>query len=245
MEIRIAIFEPRSRITLAIILAIISLVVTVKRFDQFASRYDDFDFNHFYGWGSRYRSGEDAWTKLEEGKTPSGVPRVCNQTPALLAAIAPLTLLNPRPAHAVWIIAQIVFLVLALWLLMREIGPPLDVASGAMFIALALMFGSVRRIMLNAAFPPMLLLSLVISWKCARSNRPAVGGLFLAIAALLKLYPIALAGYYLLRKRWSLLGWTAGFFAVGVVATGIENWLQLPLSREYTISEITRVSANH
>ena len=83
------------------------------------------------------------------------------------------------------------------------------------------------------------------SWLCARRGRPAAAGLSLAIATLLKLFPGALAGYFLLRKRWSELWWAAGFFLIGFVVTGISNWLKLPMSRGFTTSEIARWSMNH
>lgn len=234
------------RIVLAIVLATIALKVTAKRFDQFASRYDAYDFDVFYDWGNRYRTGADAWAKDEGGVVRHGQVRpVCNQTPAFEAAFAPLTLLDQRVAHSVWLVAQLVFLALALTLVAREIDPPLYAATFVMFIAVALMFRSVRLVMLNAGFGPTLLLPIVISWKCSRRRRPVAAGLSLAFAALMKLYPVALAGYFLLRKRWSVLWWTAAFFLIGVVASGIANWWKLRLSREYTISEITRFSKNH
>jgi hypothetical protein len=68
--------------------------------------------------------------------------------------------------------------------------------------------------------------------------------LSLAIGTLLKLYPGALAVNFLLRKRWSVLWWTAGFFVAGVVATGIGKWLKMPLSREYDLWLVVHNSKN-
>jgi hypothetical protein len=85
---------------------------------------------------------------------------------------------------------------------------------------------------------------MVIAWKSARRGRPAAAGLSLAIGTLLKLYPGALAVYFLLRKRWSVLWWTMGFFVVGVVASGIDKWLKMPLSREYDLWLVTHNSTN-
>ncbi len=236
----------RLRIALAIVLAIVAVRVVVRRFDQYAWRYDRADFAIFFDWGTRYRVGADVWAENLKGLLPSGKPlHICNHTPAFIEAFAPLTLLDKPLAHSIWIIAQLVFLVLALWLVAREIDPPLDAASVVILIAVALMFRSVRFLILSSFYIPMLLLPMVISWKCARRDRPAAAGLTLAIATLLKLYPGALAGYFLLRKQWSLLWWTAGFFLAGVAATGIANWRKLLLSREYTTSQVAYLSMDH
>ena len=233
-------------ISLAVVLAIVAIRVTVRRLDQSASRYDAPDFVVLFDWGTRYRSGKDVWAKPDAGEM-SGRKHVhiCNYTPAFVEAFAPLTLIDKQLAHSIWQIAQLLFLVLALTLLAREIDPPLDLATIVILIALALLFGSVRVGIHSAKSTPMLLLLLVTSWLSARRGRPAAAGLSLAIATLLKLYPGLFAGYFLIRKRWSELLYAAGFFLVGVVATGISNWLKMPMSRGFTISEIVRSSMNH
>jgi hypothetical protein len=233
-------------IALAVVLVIVAVRVTVRRLDQSASRYDAPDFVVLFDWGTRYRAGKDVWAKPDVGEVRAHKHvHICNYTPAFVEAFAPLTLIDKQLAHSMWQIAQLVFLVLALTLLAREIDPPLDLATIVILIALALMFGSVRAGIHTAKSTPMLLLLLVASWLCARRGRSAAAGFSLAIATLLKLYPGAFVGYFLLRKRWSELYWAAGFFLVGVVATGISNWLKMPMSRGFTTSQITRSSMDH
>jgi hypothetical protein len=222
------------RIALAVVLAIVALRVTVKRLDQFASRYNNYDFDQLFDWGTRYRTGQDIWAPHQEGETRPGKPRqIYNQPPAFVEAFAPLTRLDQPTAHWIWEIAQVAFLTLAVWLVASEIDPPPDPATVVIFIALALLFQSVRRVLFNGQQSPLLLLSMVIAWKSARRDRPAAAGLSLAIGTLLKLYPGALAVYFLLRKRWSVLSWTAAFFLAGVVATGVDKWLKMPGSHDY------------
>ena len=78
-----------------------------------------------------------------------------------------------------------------------------------------------------AQLTPMLLALLCASWFCARWERPAAAGLWLALAALLKLYPAAAGGYFLFGRRWRALGWTIGFFAAGVLLTNPARWIEL------------------
>jgi hypothetical protein len=70
-------------------------------------------------------------------------------------------------------------------------------------------------------------LLLSAAWSCARRERPAAAGLWLALAALLKLFPAGAAGYFLFGRRWRALGWTIGFFAAGVLLTNPAHWIEL------------------
>jgi hypothetical protein len=233
------------RIALAVVLVIVAVRVTVRRLDQFASRYSSYDFDQLFDWGTRYRTGQDIWAPHQQGETRPGKPRqIYNQPPGFVEAFAPLTRLDPPTAHWIWQIAQLAFLTLALWLVASEIDPALDPVTVVIFIALALLFQSVRRVLFNGQQSPILLLSMVAAWIFARRDRPAAAGLSLAIGTLLKLYPGALAVYFLLRKRWSVLWWTAGFFLAGVVATGVDKWLKMPLSREYDLWIVVHNSKN-
>jgi hypothetical protein len=74
---------------------------------------------------------------------------------------------------------------------------------------------------------PMLLALLSVAWFCARRGRPAAAGLCLALAALLKLFPAAAAGYFLFGRNWRALGWTIAFFAAGVLLTNPARWIEL------------------
>jgi hypothetical protein len=49
----------------------------------------------------------------------------------------------------------------------------------------------------------------------------------MALAALLKLYPAAAAGYFLFGRHWRALGWTIGFFVAGVILTNPARWIEL------------------
>jgi uncharacterized membrane protein len=74
---------------------------------------------------------------------------------------------------------------------------------------------------------PMILALLCATWVCARRERPAAAALCLALAALLKLFPAAVGGYFLFRRRWRPLGWAIGFFVAGVLLTNPHRWYEL------------------
>ncbi|HTU93558.1 MAG TPA: glycosyltransferase family 87 protein [Gemmataceae bacterium] len=70
-----------------------------------------------------------------------------------------------------------------------------------------------------------LLLLLTASWRLNRSGRPIGGGIAIGLAALIKLYPMFLAVYFLFRKQWKGLAACCGTFAIGTVITiAVFDW---------------------
>ncbi len=112
-------------------------------------------------------------------------------------------------------------------MLARANAPPLGPAPTIIVLSLVLLSRQFAGAIASAQFTPMLLGLLSASWFCARRERPAAAGLWLAIAALLKLYPAAVAGYFLFGRRWHALAWTIGFFAIGVLLTNPWRWIEL------------------
>jgi hypothetical protein len=241
------IVTPRIRIALAVMLAAMAINATVLRLEHYSDRYDSYDFVFFFGWGLEYRTGQQVWTQSSTGEVEPGVQRhFCNYTPPFVEAFAPLTRLDPPVAHWIWQILQIAFLALALLLLTIEVKPRLDPATVAIFISVSLMFKPVLMMIISGEFAGLLLLLLTVSWIFARHGRPAMAGLSLAAGVLLKLYPGALAFYFLIRKRWAELWWTSLFFFAGVFASGIDNWRKFLLSGiGHTLKPITHEYAIH
>ena len=115
----------------------------------------------------------------------------------------------------------------AVILLARGSDPPLTIAATVIVLSLVVLSREFEGMLVYSHVTPMLLALLSASWFCARRERPAFAGLSLALAALLKLYPAAAAGYFLFGRRWRALGWTIGFFVAGVILTNPVRWLEL------------------
>lgn len=54
-----------------------------------------------------------------------------------------------------------------------------------------------------------LLWAMVLAWVAAEAGRARVAGLWLALAAIIKLSPVILLAYFALRRQWAVIGWTA------------------------------------
>ena len=214
----------------AAVLAIVAAVSLAQRVPAASHRYEDLDFETFYGWWTDYSSGFDPWigqTKQVDSKPHLSRRRDCNNTPFFIEIFSPLARLDQKTAFWVWEASQTICLVVAVILLARGNDPPLGVAPTIIVLSIVLLSRQFAGELVYAQVTSMLLVLLSASWFCARRERPAAAGLCLALAALMKLYPVTVGGFFLFDRRWRTLGWAIGFFAVGVLLTNPAHWIEL------------------
>lgn len=184
------------------------------------NRYAQYDFKSYYEWGREYQRGESVWTpSLADPRR-----KVSNYTPFFVEPFSLLIWLDAPAAHLLWQLGEIASLAAALWMLARNASPPLAPAAIVAVISLALLSRSLDELLFFGQNSALLLLLTVTSWAASRRYREMRAGLWLAVVALLKLYPGLLGGYYLVRRRWRIVAWSAFFSTLGVVATGAGNW---------------------
>src|SRR5271170_7228456 len=213
----------RIKIALAIVLAIFAVFRTLENLKNDANRAGEFDFCAYYAWALEYADGERLWTpELAHGEIRPGIPRhpSCNYAPFFVMATAPLSRLGPWTAHLLWELIQLMAFVGALAMLARGADQPLDPAATLILISLGLLSRGFRVLLFFGQCSPLLLAALIASWLCSRRRHYATAGLCLAFAALFKLYPGAIGGYYFFRGQWKVLAWAAIFAAAGVLITG-------------------------
>jgi hypothetical protein len=215
--------QPRFRIIRAsvAILALVAAMSLAQRIHAVSHRYDQFDFNHFYGWWSDYSSGGDPWTDRR------GPMRGCNYPPAFVEIFSPLARLDPKTAFRIWQAAMVLCVAAAVLLLAHGNASPLGPGPTIIVLSLVLLSRPFAGSLVWSQVAPMLLALLSAAWFFAQREQQAAAGLCVALAALLKLYPAGAAGYFLFGRRWRALGWTIGFFAAGVLLTNPGLWLEL------------------
>ena len=234
----------------AAILALVAAISLAQRLPAISHRYDQFDFTVFYGWWSDYSSGGDPWTDMR------GPMHGCNQPPSFIETFSPLARLDRKTAFWIWHAAQFLCVIAAVLLLARGNDPPLGSAPTIIVLSLVLMSRPFAGALVWSQLAPMLLALLCAAWFCARRNRPAAAGMFMALAALLKLFPAGAAGYFLFGRRWRSLGWTIGVFIAGVLLTNPVHWIELvthglPISyhvvghAELTVLSVVRKAVAH
>jgi len=111
--------------------------------------------------------------------------------------------------------------VLASWLRPR-------LGTGVSLAAVAVVLGLMQPAFDSIAYGQIdvvLLLLLTLAFLALRAGRPAVVGLTVALAALLKLYPLVLVLFLAARREWKAVAWTAaGLVAIDAVAVAVMGW---------------------
>lgn len=162
------------------------------------------------------------------------------EPPTFLLLFEPLTHFPPRTAFWIWQTINFAALAGALILML---GPASGLSSPLAWSLAAFAF----------IYPPILshfwfgqsklplLLMLVVMTKLMRRRFDRTAGLILAFAGLVRIYPFAIGGYFLLERRWRPLAWMGVGAAVGAIATiaivGPANCLSFVRGLSYLTTE--------
>jgi hypothetical protein len=165
----------------------------------------------FQDWASarNYYAGSpiysDHQTAVERylGFRPDSVAFDVNAHPPSSVLLAlPFAALDYPDAVLVWNLVSLGMLVISLWLIGRALAVRLTLWSIFPAVTLLLVFAPFRQQMLQGQFNLVLLLLLTGVWAAQRSGRQAWAGAFLGVASAIKLYPVLLILYFLLRRQW-------------------------------------------
>jgi hypothetical protein len=202
-------------IYVASLLALAGCLAIGVRLFRDSDRYERQDFSRYYAEALVLRSGGNPW-RIFEFSPPKDVDEghQVGYPPAFYFMFSPLCRFRPATAHWLWDALQIIALVSALAILLGEIGRTASTFIQLTF-AFAFLFPPLHSALHWGQPTPLLLLLLVGSWACARRGWEMSAGALLAIAALLKIFPWVVGGYFLFRHRWKVLA-SSFFFALAI-----------------------------
>ncbi len=199
-------------------------------------RWNDYDFNHYYGSGRMLLTGQNPYTTLLEAvshalgfRYAADLP-IATYPPSFLWIFAALAALPPQAAFAVWVALELTCLVVILWLTRRVLGERLS-ARGWLFVAVLAITS--RTVTYNLVFsqPQLLLAALVLAAYAAhRAGKHGWACLAISAAGVLKFYPFVLAPWFIWsgggggRGRWGRLIGVIGLVLAVVALTGPGLW---------------------
>ena len=144
--------------------------------------------------------------------------------PPSLLFFFPLSALTYTDArHIVLIVNQLLFLFLvwAIPLSLFRARPKHDFAVIALCIVYSLTFHPVVVTLEHGQVNILLLVFFVLFWLFARKEKPVLAAFFLALAILLKTYPIILIPLLLLTRRWRESVYTVAWLGLAVIVSMI------------------------
>jgi len=168
------------------------------------------DFNHYYVSTLALRMGSNPYVTTFGALGRSldldlSDLTIENQPPTLLLCFEPLTRLNPYTAYWAWIGISLTFLIIAVYLLLRQTS--LDTRQALLFGAFLFLYPPIYDHFYFANMQVAITLLLVITLCCLSRDADRWAGLPLALATALKAYPAILAVYLVCRCRWRTLLW--------------------------------------
>jgi hypothetical protein len=142
-----------------------------------------------------------------------------NDPPTFLITFEPLTLLSVHRAYWAWQAINLAAFAMSLILLFAPRYSGLSRPTALSLAALAILYPPVGNNLALAQSKLILLFLLAAMIRCMERGRDAVAGLMLAAASLLRLFPLLLVLYLLLRRRWRMLAYTIAGITIGALLT--------------------------
>jgi hypothetical protein len=174
------------------------------------------DFKQYWQAALNIRLSGDPYATTPE-PTPYPNP------PLLAYLLQPLAMLDHRPAQWVWFGINLVALI-SFSLMCHKLAPTASVKRFWGVAILCVALAPPTRLSLQLGQLSILLALLVIAGFAWARRSPTTAGTLLALAGLIKLYPMFVGGYYLFRRRWRVVIWsvtgTIAIMSVSVLTHG-------------------------
>ena len=208
-------------------------------------RWRSLDFSAYYVWSRLLRSGINpyitngepfarAWgMSILDRTNPAAL--LANYPPTFLLLFEPLTWLSPQSAHWIWTILNVIFL--ALVLVMLDSDPAVTNWTRLSFISLALLYLPISLHFYWDQAQLLILLLLLAGLRSIQIGRDFAGGALIALACLLKLYPIVMLGYLFFWRRWRVMAYVAITLAFGALIT------VMLVGRDISVTFVPRLSS--
>jgi hypothetical protein len=199
-------------------LCIVAAFYTFGVYRQLSSIPAYGDFDAYYVTAGQLLKGMNPYLTTHLGNDLS-----VSDPPTWLLCFEPLAMLSRYAAYWTFFWINVSALLLSIYLLIRDLdirGP--DAVSIA---ALLWMYPPLSTNFWFAQSEIFLCLVLVLMLVALRRSHDRLAGLLLAVAALLRAFPLGLIGYLFVIRRWRAIGWAGvGLLVGGIVTIAFVGW---------------------
>jgi hypothetical protein len=210
-----------SRPALALALSAAAIAYLILLSESMGQRWKAMDYGQWYVSALALRHGTNPYTNdLAPLANRFGIvsEQRANYPPTFSLLFEPLTRFTPQSAYRFWKGLEFLSLALSLWVLVWK-ATSLDLWARLAVASLVVFFFPVSENIYCSEVSLLLLVLLLLMQRATQRGHDFVAGAALAVASLLKLYPIIALGYLALWKRWKTIGWTILITAIGLIFT--------------------------
>jgi len=181
------------------------------------------DFSNYYESAWALRHGIDPYSALltpigaQLGLETGGLLHA-SETPPFLLCFEPLARLRPRAAFWIWTAINFSALAIAMYLLLAH-RRGLSGRTAWLLAGLLLMPAPVSLNFYWGQSQLIVLALMVAAMRAMERDRDGTAGLLIAIAGLLRAYPLLLVGYFVIRRKWRAVVLATTGIAAGVLVT--------------------------
>jgi Glycosyltransferase family 87 len=181
------------------------------------------DFSNYYESAWALRSGIDPYSTnltpigAQLGLETGGLLHA-SETPPFLLCFEPLTKLPPRSAYWIWIAINFSALAIAMYLLLAH-RRGLSGRTAWLLAGLILMSAPVAQNFYWGQSQLIVLALMAGTMRAMERDRDGAAGLLIAIAALLRAYPLLIVGYFVFRRKWRAVAFATAGIAAGAFLT--------------------------
>ncbi len=222
---------------------LVALIVLASIATKLPARANQIDFSHYYTSALLLREGVNPYrVDLTSKATALGLDVSLNPRatypPTFILCFEPLTLMSPAHAYWTWIAFNVIAIALAIALLL---GPRshLDIVTALSLAGFTILFPAFGNNFKFAQTQGLMLLLLVLVMRSLESGKDRVAGATLALAVLLRIFPVIMFGYLAVRRRWRALGFALASLAIGAAITTLLVGLRTVLDFRIAIAYIT------
>lgn len=217
-----------ARLTTPRVLAILWVAVALNSaalFVKLPGKHKTIDFSLYYTAATALRAGVSPYTgDLAPFARRLGL-NIGDQihlpyTPPFLLAFEALTLLSPETAYLLWLALNLAALGASMFFLLA-----LPKRAALLLAALMLLYPPLTDELLFAQSQLLVLLLLCLMFHCLDTDRDAAAGLAVGVAGALRVYPLVMLGYLVLKQRWRAAVFSVlTAAALGATAIAVLGW---------------------
>jgi hypothetical protein len=215
----------RCRIYLAFGLWLLTLGYCWVAFSQLgAQRACDFTISYLQG--HALREGRDPYAPADFAAVRNEFPTLpavevdrATDPPTFVLMVEPLSRVHYNLAYWLWVTLNVVALAGGLFLILKPLARRLDHPTLWIIAALAVLYHPVNTNWSYGQSKIIIFFLLALTLRSMESGHEALAGASLALAAMLRAFPILLLGYLAMQRRWRVVAYAGAALLIGGVGT--------------------------